>query len=245
MTLSRLLRLRGIEPVVLERMPAGHYMPRGYMLGFQGYEPLEEVGVYDEVRDGRASDRPAPRPAAGRRRGPLRGPDRGAPARPADRERAHGRRAGEGWRPRGGRGGRGPGRARDLRGRPGGRLRRHALADARDGRPGGELRRAARGRARLHEPVGGRLVVRDGLHVRRRPHRDALLERGLGRLAQRRAGRPRGGPRPRPRRDQGDVGPAAAGGRVGDRGPDLARPGPLLGAAAPRVPAVVDARGGA
>ena len=39
MTLSRLLRNRGVEPVVLERMPAGHYIPRGYMLGFQGYEP--------------------------------------------------------------------------------------------------------------------------------------------------------------------------------------------------------------
>ena len=44
MTLSRLLRLRGAEPVVLERMPAGHYIPRGYMLGFQGYEPLEAIG---------------------------------------------------------------------------------------------------------------------------------------------------------------------------------------------------------
>ncbi len=51
MTLSRLLRLRGFEPVVLERMPAGHYIPRGYMLGFQGYEPLDEVGVYGEVRE--------------------------------------------------------------------------------------------------------------------------------------------------------------------------------------------------
>jgi 2-polyprenyl-6-methoxyphenol hydroxylase-like FAD-dependent oxidoreductase len=50
MTLAHLLRLRGAEPVVIERMPAGHYIPRGYMLGFQGYEPLEEVGVYDEIR---------------------------------------------------------------------------------------------------------------------------------------------------------------------------------------------------
>jgi 2-polyprenyl-6-methoxyphenol hydroxylase-like FAD-dependent oxidoreductase len=50
MTLAHLLRRRGIEPTVLERMPAGHYVPRGYMLGFQGYESLEEVGVYDEVR---------------------------------------------------------------------------------------------------------------------------------------------------------------------------------------------------
>ena len=60
MTLARLLRLRGFSPMVLERAPEGHYMPRGYMLGFQGYEPLEEVGVYEEVR---AAGRPiAPRP---------------------------------------------------------------------------------------------------------------------------------------------------------------------------------------
>jgi 2-polyprenyl-6-methoxyphenol hydroxylase-like FAD-dependent oxidoreductase len=60
MTLAHLLRRRGIEPTVLERAPAGHYIPRGYMLGFQGYEPLEEVGIYDEVK---AAGRPiAPRP---------------------------------------------------------------------------------------------------------------------------------------------------------------------------------------
>jgi 2-polyprenyl-6-methoxyphenol hydroxylase-like FAD-dependent oxidoreductase len=60
MTMAHLLRRRGFEPIVLERMPAGHYIPRGYMLGFQGYEPLEEVGVYQEVRD---AGRPiAPRP---------------------------------------------------------------------------------------------------------------------------------------------------------------------------------------
>jgi 2-polyprenyl-6-methoxyphenol hydroxylase-like FAD-dependent oxidoreductase len=60
MTLAHLLRKRGVEPVVVERMPAGHYVPRGYMLGFQGYEPLEEVGVYHEVRQ---AGRPiAPRP---------------------------------------------------------------------------------------------------------------------------------------------------------------------------------------
>ena len=50
MTLAHLLRKRGVEPTVLERMPAGHYIPRGYMLGFQGYESLQEIGVYDEVR---------------------------------------------------------------------------------------------------------------------------------------------------------------------------------------------------
>jgi 2-polyprenyl-6-methoxyphenol hydroxylase-like FAD-dependent oxidoreductase len=52
MTLARLLRLRGVEPVVIERMPEGAYIPRGYMLGYQGYPPLEEIGVLDEIRRG-------------------------------------------------------------------------------------------------------------------------------------------------------------------------------------------------
>ena len=50
MTLARLLWLRGFEPVVIERMPEGAYVPRGYMLGYQGYPPLDEVGVMDEIR---------------------------------------------------------------------------------------------------------------------------------------------------------------------------------------------------
>ncbi len=49
LTLGRLLRARGVEPVIIERMPEGAYVPRGYMLGFQGYEPLKEIGVLDEV----------------------------------------------------------------------------------------------------------------------------------------------------------------------------------------------------
>jgi len=60
MTLAHLLRMRGFSPTVLERMPAGAYVPRGYMLGYQGYPPLEEVGVLDEVR--RAGWDIAPRP---------------------------------------------------------------------------------------------------------------------------------------------------------------------------------------
>lgn len=60
MTLARLLRVRGFSPVVIERNPEGAYMPRGYMLGFQGYAPLEEAGVLDEIR---SVARPiAPRP---------------------------------------------------------------------------------------------------------------------------------------------------------------------------------------
>lgn len=60
MTLAHLLRQRGLAPVVVERMPEGAYVKRGYMLGFQGYAPLQEVGVFDEVEAaGRAI---APRP---------------------------------------------------------------------------------------------------------------------------------------------------------------------------------------
>ena len=50
MALGRLLRLRGFEPTIIERMPAGVYIPRGYMLGYQGYPPLEEIGVMSEIR---------------------------------------------------------------------------------------------------------------------------------------------------------------------------------------------------
>ncbi len=49
LTLGRLLRARGFEPTIIERMPAGTYIPRGYMLGFQGYEPLKEIGVLEAV----------------------------------------------------------------------------------------------------------------------------------------------------------------------------------------------------
>jgi 2-polyprenyl-6-methoxyphenol hydroxylase-like FAD-dependent oxidoreductase len=60
MTLAHLLRMRGFSPTVIERMPEGAYVRRGYMLGYQGYPPLEEVGVLDEVR--RAGWDIAPRP---------------------------------------------------------------------------------------------------------------------------------------------------------------------------------------
>ena len=50
LTLARLLRLRGEEPIVLERMPAGVFVPRGYMLGFQGFPTFEEIGILDEIR---------------------------------------------------------------------------------------------------------------------------------------------------------------------------------------------------
>ncbi len=51
MSLARLLRMRGFEPVVLERMPEGSYVPRGYMLGYHGFMPLEEIGVLKGIRE--------------------------------------------------------------------------------------------------------------------------------------------------------------------------------------------------
>lgn len=50
MTLAHLLRRRGFEPVVVERMREGDYVPRGYMMGFQGFPPLEEIGLLGEIR---------------------------------------------------------------------------------------------------------------------------------------------------------------------------------------------------
>ena len=49
--LARLLRLRGFEPLVFERMAQGAYIPRGYMLGYQGYPPFEELGVLHQIRE--------------------------------------------------------------------------------------------------------------------------------------------------------------------------------------------------
>lgn len=50
LTLARLLRLRGHDPVVLERGPAGVHAPRGFMLGYQGYEAFREMGLFERVR---------------------------------------------------------------------------------------------------------------------------------------------------------------------------------------------------
>lgn len=50
LTLAGLLRLRGAEPVVLERMPPGDYVRRGFMLGHQGFHALDELGVLADIR---------------------------------------------------------------------------------------------------------------------------------------------------------------------------------------------------
>jgi len=51
LTLARLLRARGHDPVVLERSPAGGHQKRPFMLGFQGFEALDELGLLARVRN--------------------------------------------------------------------------------------------------------------------------------------------------------------------------------------------------
>ena len=46
LTVARLLGMGEPDPVVLERMPAGAYVPRPFMLGFQGFVPLAEMFGY-------------------------------------------------------------------------------------------------------------------------------------------------------------------------------------------------------
>ena len=50
LTLARMLRARGHDPVVLERAPAGAWGPRGFMLGYQGYDAFEELGILSGLR---------------------------------------------------------------------------------------------------------------------------------------------------------------------------------------------------
>jgi 2-polyprenyl-6-methoxyphenol hydroxylase-like FAD-dependent oxidoreductase len=49
LALAALLRRRGVEPAVIERMPAGVYVRRGFMLGHQAYLAMEELGLMDEI----------------------------------------------------------------------------------------------------------------------------------------------------------------------------------------------------
>lgn len=48
--LARSLRRRGLEPLVLERAPAGTVAPRPFMPPYQGFEALEDAGVLDDIR---------------------------------------------------------------------------------------------------------------------------------------------------------------------------------------------------
>lgn len=50
LTLARLLRARGHDPVVLERAAPGEHLTRPFMLGFQGFDTLAELGLLERVR---------------------------------------------------------------------------------------------------------------------------------------------------------------------------------------------------
>ncbi len=50
LTLAALLRRRGLEPYVVERMPAGVYVKRGFMLGHQAYDAMAELGALGVIR---------------------------------------------------------------------------------------------------------------------------------------------------------------------------------------------------
>ncbi|MGD9695772.1 MAG: FAD-dependent oxidoreductase [Thermoleophilia bacterium] len=50
LTLAALLRRRGVAPAVVERMPAGAYVRRGFMLGHQAYDAMAELGALDAIR---------------------------------------------------------------------------------------------------------------------------------------------------------------------------------------------------
>lgn len=60
LTLARLLRAGGHEPIVLERAPAGVHSPRGFMLGYQGYDAFEQMGLLEAVRSAGRDVAPAP-----------------------------------------------------------------------------------------------------------------------------------------------------------------------------------------
>ena len=48
--LARGLRRRGLDPLVVERAPAGSYRPRPFMLPYHGFDALGDAGVLDAVR---------------------------------------------------------------------------------------------------------------------------------------------------------------------------------------------------
>jgi 2-polyprenyl-6-methoxyphenol hydroxylase-like FAD-dependent oxidoreductase len=48
--LARSVRRRGVEPLVLERAPAGAHRPRPFMAPYHGFDALADAGVLDAVR---------------------------------------------------------------------------------------------------------------------------------------------------------------------------------------------------
>lgn len=62
LSLARLLRGRGIDPVVVERAPAGHWAPRPFILPFHGFAALRAAGAWEAILD--AGWQVAPRPGS-------------------------------------------------------------------------------------------------------------------------------------------------------------------------------------
>ena len=50
LALARSLRRRGLEPAVLDRAPAGAWIPRPFMPPYQGFDALEDAGVLDAIK---------------------------------------------------------------------------------------------------------------------------------------------------------------------------------------------------
>jgi 2-polyprenyl-6-methoxyphenol hydroxylase-like FAD-dependent oxidoreductase len=50
LTLARLLRARGLDPLVVEPRGPGEHQRRPFMLGFQGFPALEELGLMGRLR---------------------------------------------------------------------------------------------------------------------------------------------------------------------------------------------------
>ena len=213
--LARALRRRGLDPLVLERAPAGAYRPRPFMPPYHGFDALDDAGVLDAVRAvawpiaPQADGTPVALAASFVRvseiladgvpvehehevTGLLRDGERVAGVRVRDPAGARARRAG----------------------RPGGGVRRRALAGARDGGHRGRDH-ACRGRPPVvHEPGRDRPLLRAPLPGRRAPGGPARVARRLGRLVGHRALRARRGARPRPRRVPRRLHPAHPRGRA-------------------------------
>ena len=50
LAMARSLRRRGLAPEVLDRAPAGAWIPRPFMPPYQGFDALADAGVLDEIR---------------------------------------------------------------------------------------------------------------------------------------------------------------------------------------------------
>ena len=83
LVLARALLDRGVDPVVLERLPRDRRIPGPIMLPFQAFDALTDIGAMDEVRARGTRHRAAARRHAGGHRGGAPGAGGGdLPRRP-------------------------------------------------------------------------------------------------------------------------------------------------------------------